>query len=307
MSSIQSNKERRTVPREAVELYDEFIHGHIDRRSFLDGVKKFAIGGLTAGAIVDALMPNYAMGQQIARDDERIRAEYVTVPSPDGHGYIRGYQVRPFSADSRSAEPAKLPGIVVVHENRGLNPHTEDIARRLALQNFMAFAPDVLTSVGGYPGDDYQGGQLFRQLDGDKRFEDIVAAAYWLKNRDDCTGKIGVTGFCYGGSVSNQLAVRMDDDLAAAVPFYGGGAPLDQVDNISAAIMVMHGAEDTRLVNAWPAYEEALQNAGVTYEGHIYEGAAHGFFNDATPERYHDAAAEDAWERMVGWFNSHLR
>jgi len=200
-----------------------------------------------------------------------------------------------------------LPGIIVVHENRGLNPHTEDIARRLALQNFMAFAPDVLTSVGGYPGDDYQGGQLFRQLDGDKRFEDIVATAYWLKNRDDCTGKIGVTGFCYGGSVANQLAVRMGDDLAAAVPFYGGGAPLDQVENISAAIMVMHGAEDTRLVNAWPAYEEALQIAGVTYEGHIYEGAVHGFFNDATPERYNAAAAEEAWQRMVGWFYSYLR
>lgn len=302
-----TNKERRTVPREAVELYDQFIHGEIDRRSFLNGVKKFAVAGLTAGAIVDALMPDYAMGQQIARDDERIRAEYVTVPSPDGHGFIRGYLVRPFSADSRSAEPAKLPGIVVVHENRGLNPHTEDVARRLALANFMAFAPDVLTSVGGYPGDDYQGGQLFSQLDGDKRFEDIVAAALWLKNRDDCTGRIGATGFCYGGSVSNQLAARLGDDLAAAVPFYGGAAPLDQVGNISAAIMVMHGALDTRLVEAWPAYDQALTAAGVTHEGHIYPGAVHGFFNDATPERYNEAAATDAWNRMVGWFNTHVR
>lgn len=302
-----TSKERRTVPREAVELYDQFIHGEIDRRSFLNGVKKFAVAGLTAGAIVDALMPNYAMGQQIARDDERIRAEYVTVPSPNGHGFIRGYLVRPFSADSRSAEPAQLPGIVVVHENRGLNPHTEDVARRLALANFMAFAPDVLTPVGGYPGDDYQGGQLFSQLDGDKRFEDIVAAALWLKNRDDCTGRIGATGFCYGGSVSNQLAVRLGDDLAAAVPFYGGAAPLDQVGNISAAIMVMHGALDTRLVEAWPAYDQALTAAGVTHEGHIYPGAVHGFFNDATPERYNDAAATDAWNRMVGWFNTHVR
>ena len=302
-----TNKERRTVPREAVELYDQFIHGEIDRRSFLNGVKKFAVAGLTAGAIVDALMPDYAMGQQVARDDERIRAEYVTVPSPGGHGFIRGYLVRPFSADSRSAEPAKLPGIVVVHENRGLNPHTEDVARRLALANFMAFAPDVLTSVGGYPGDDYQGGQLFSQLDGDKRFEDIVAAALWLKNRDDCTGRIGATGFCYGGSVSNQLAARLGDDLAAAVPFYGGAAPLDQVGNISAAIMVMHGALDTRLVEAWPAYDQALTAAGVTHEGHIYPGAVHGFFNDATPERYNEAAATDAWNRMVGWFNTHVR
>ncbi len=302
-----TSKERRTVPREAVELYDQFIHGEIDRRSFLNGVKKFAVAGLTAGAIVDALMPDYAMGQQIARDDERIRAEYVTVPSPNGHGFIRGYLVRPFSADSRSAEPAQLPGIVVVHENRGLNPHTEDVARRLALANFMAFAPDVLTPVGGYPGDDYQGGQLFSQLDGEKRFEDIVAAALWLKNRDDCTGRIGATGFCYGGSVSNQLAVRLGDDLAAAVPFYGGAAPLDQVGNISAAIMVMHGALDTRLVEAWPAYDQALTAAGVTHEGHIYPGAVHGFFNDATPERYNDAAATDAWNRMVGWFNTHVR
>lgn len=302
-----SDKERRTVPREAVELYDQFIHGEIDRRSFLNGVKKFAVAGLTAGAIVDALMPDYAMGQQIARDDERIHAEYVTVPSPDGHGYIRGYLVRPFSADSRSAEPAKLPGIVVVHENRGLNPHTEDVARRFAMANFMAFAPDVLTSVGGYPGDDYQGGQLFSQLDGDKRFEDIVAAALWLKNREDCTGRIGVTGFCYGGSVSNQLAARLGSDLAAAVPFYGGGVSAEEARNIRAAVMVMHGALDTRLVEAWPAYDQALSAAGVTHEGHIYPGAVHGFFNDATPERYNEAAATDAWSRMVGWFNTHVR
>jgi len=302
-----SSKQRRTVPPEAVELYNKYIHGEISRRSFLNGAKKFAVAGLTAGAIVDALMPDYAMGQQIARDDERIRADYVTLPSPNGHGQIRGYLVRPFSADSRSAESAQLPGIVVVHENRGLNPHTEDVARRLALANFMAFAPDVLTPVGGYPGDDYQGGQLFSSLDPDKRFEDIVAAALWLKNRDDCTGKIGVTGFCYGGSVSNQLAVRLGSDLAAAVPFYGGAAPLDQVDNISAAIMVMHGALDARLVNAWPDYDQALTDAGVTHEGHIYPGAVHGFFNDATPERYNEAAATDAWNRMVDWFNTHVR
>jgi len=302
-----SSKQRRTVPPEAVELYNKYIHGEISRRSFLNGAKKFAVAGLTAGAIVDALMPDYAMGQQIARDDERIRADYVTLPSPNGHGQIRGYLVRPFSADSRSAESAQLPGIVVVHENRGLNPHTEDVARRLALANFMAFAPDVLTPLGGYPGDDYQGGQLFSSLDPDKRFEDIVAAALWLKNRDDCTGKIGVTGFCYGGSVSNQLAVRLGSDLAAAVPFYGGAAPLDQVDNISAAIMVMHGALDARLVNAWPDYDQALTDAGVTHEGHIYPGAVHGFFNDATPERYNEAAATDAWNRMVDWFNTHVR
>lgn len=302
-----SEKQRRTVPPEAVDLYNKYIHGEISRRSFLDGTKRFAVAGLSASAIVDALMPDYAMGQQIARDDERIHAEYVTVSSPEGHGYIRGYLVRPFSADSRSAEPSQLPGIVVVHENRGLNPHTEDVARRLALENFMAFAPDVLTSVGGYPGDDYKGGELFSQLDGDKRFEDIVAAALWLKNRDDCTGRIGVTGFCYGGSVSNQLAARLGADLAAAVPFYGGGVSAEEARSIRAAVMAMHGELDTRLVDAWPDYDAALTAAGVTHEGHIYPGAVHGFFNDATPERYNEAAATDAWNRMVDWFNTHVR
>lgn len=302
-----SSKERRTVPVEAIELYNDFIHGEISRRDFMQGAQKFAVVGLSAAGIVEALMPNYAMGQQISRDDERIRAEYVTVPSPDGHGYIKGYLVRPFSADSRSAEPAQLPGIVVVHENRGLNPHTEDVARRFALENFMAFAPDVLTPVGGYPGDDYQGGQLFRELDAEKRFEDIVAASLWLKNRSDCTGKIGITGFCYGGGVSNQMAVRLGEDLAAAVPFYGSPPALEDVPNIRAAMLVQNGALDSRLVNGWPDYEAALSAAGVTHEGHIYPDSVHGFFNDATPERYNEAAANQAWESTIAWFNQYVR
>ena len=302
-----TKKERRTVPLEAVEIYNQYIHGEISRRKFLSGAKKFAIVGLSAGAIIEALMPNYALGQQVSRDDERITASYETLPSPDGNGYIRGYLVRPYSADSRSETQSKLPGVVVVHENRGLNPHTEDVARRFALANFMAFAPDVLTSVGGYPGDDYQGGQLFRQIDNDKKFEDIVASALWLKNRSDCNGKIGVTGFCYGGSVSNQLAARLGDDLAAAVPFYGGGVSAADAANIKAAVMVQHGEQDTRLVEAWPAYEAALKAAGVTYEGHIYPNVGHGFFNDATPERYGEAAATEAWTRTVGWFNTYMR
>ena len=226
---------------------------------------------------------------------------------PQGHGHIRGYLVRPFSADSRSATPAALPGIVVVHENRGLNPHTEDVVRRLALANFMAFAPDVLTSVGGCPGDDFQGVHLFSSLDAGKRFEDIVAAALWLKARPDCNGRIGVTGFCYGGGVSNQLAVRLGPDLAAAVPFYGAAAPEADVAKIKAAILVQHGALDTRLVEAWPAYERALKAAGVTHEGRIHAGAVHGFFNDATPERYNEAAATEAWTQMVAWFNKYVR
>ena len=302
-----TNKERRTVPFEAIEVYNQYIHGEISRRKFLSGVKKFAAVGLSATAIVEALMPNYALGQQIRTDDERLTTSYETIPSPDGHGFMRGYLVRPYSADSRSETSSKLPGIIVVHENRGLNPHTEDVARRFALKNFMVFAPDVLTPVGGYPGDDYQGGQLFRELDPEKRFEDIVASALWLKNRDDCSGKIGITGFCYGGSISNQLAVRLGGDLAAAVPFYGSGAEPANVPDISAAILVQHGALDTRLVDAWPTYETALRANNVTYEAHIYENAMHGFFNDATPERYDEAAATEAWASTINWFNRYVR
>lgn len=306
-STPGSAKERRTVPVEAIEIYNRYIHDEISRREFLRGVQKFAVAGLTASAIVEALMPNYAMGQQIARDDERIRASYVTLPSPQGSGQIRGYLVRPFSADSRSETPAQLPGIVVVHENRGLNPHTEDVARRFALANFMAFAPDVLTPLGGYPGDDFQGGQLFREIPNEQKFEDIVASALWLKNRSDCTGRIGVTGFCYGGGISNQLAVRLGEDLAAAVPFYGGAVDASEVPNIRAAILVQHGELDTRLVEAWPAYEAALRANNVTHEGHIYPNALHGFFNDATPERYNEAAATEAWTRTIDWFNRYVR
>jgi carboxymethylenebutenolidase len=290
-----------------VELYNRFIHGEISRRDFVSGAQKFAVAGLTAGAIVDALMPNYAAAQQISRTDERIRASYVTVPSPQGNGQVKGYFVRPFSADSRSEMPAKVPGIVVVHENRGLNPHTEDVARRLALANFNVFAPDVLTSLGGYPGDDYQGGLLFNKIDNAKKFEDIVACALWLKSRPDGTGKVGVTGFCYGGGVSNQLAVRLGADLAAAVPFYGAAPPDADVAKIKAAILIQHGELDTRLVQAWPAYEKALKAANVTYQGKIYKDAVHGFFNDATPERYNEVAATEAWNSTVAWFNKYLR
>src|SRR5437773_8859304 len=210
------------LPSGAIELYNLFIHGVISRRAFMDGVQKYAVGGLTAAALVEALMPNYAQAQQVSKTDERIKATYATVPSPQGNGSIKGYLVRPSSADTREATAAKLPGILVVHENRGLNPHIEDIARRLALANFMAFAPDALTSVGGYPGDDNKGGELFAKVDNGKKTEDFVAAAQWLKARADCTGKIGATGFCYGGGISNTLAVRLGGDLAAAAPFYGG-------------------------------------------------------------------------------------
>src|SRR5580765_1364854 len=227
---------RSKLPKEAIQLYNLFIHGEISRRAFMDGVQRFAIGGLTAAAIVEALMPNYALGQQVSKTDDRIKATYETVPSPQGNGSIKGYLVRPVSADTRDAMPAKLPGIIVVHENRGLNPHIEDVARRLALVNFMAFAPDGLTSLGGFPGDDYQGGQMFTKVDGKKMFEDFVAAATWLKSRPDCTGKIGVTGFCYGGSMSNNLAVLLGADLAAAAPYYGGVPDAELIPKIKAAI-----------------------------------------------------------------------
>ena len=299
--------ERPKLPPEAVELYTRYVHGEVTRRDFLHGLKRFSVLGLTAGALADALMPNYALGQQVPKSDERIKASDVSVPSPEGNGSIKGYFVRPVSADTRDATPAKLPGILVVHENRGLNPHIEDIARRLALANFNAFAPDALTSVGGYPGDDYKGGQLFAKVDNAKKLEDFVAAALWLKARPDGNGKVGVTGFCYGGGVSNTLAVRLGADLAAAVPFYGGAPPAADVSKIKAAILVQHGALDTRLVEAWPAHEAALKAANVPYEGHIYPGAVHGFNNDATPERYNQAAADEAWQRTIAWFNKYVR
>jgi carboxymethylenebutenolidase len=298
---------RPKIPAEAVDLYTQFIHGDVSRREFLAGMKRFTVGGLTTAALVEALMPNYALGQQVSKDDERIRASYETLPSPDGNGYVRGYLVRPFSADSRSETSAQLPGVVVIHENRGLNPHTEDVARRFALANFMAFAPDALTTVGGYPGDDYQGGQLFRGIDGDKMTADFVAAARWLKARSDCNGRIAATGFCYGGGMSNTLAVLLGADLAAAAPFYGRGPAIEDVPKIQAAMLIHHGDLDTRLVEAYPDYEAALEANNVTHEGHIYPNSVHGFFNDATPERYNEATAEEAWTRTIAWFNRYTR
>jgi carboxymethylenebutenolidase len=295
------------VPSEAVELYNLFIHGEIDRRAFMDGVKRFAVGGIAATAIIDALMPNYALGQQVSKTDERIKASYETIPSPQGNGSVKGYLVRPTSADTRDKTPAKLPGIIVVHENRGLNPHIEDIARRLALVNFMVFAPDGLTSLGGYPGDDYQGGLLFMKVDGKKMSEDFVASAMWLKARPDCTGKIGVTGFCYGGSISNALAVRLGADLGAAVPYYGAPPPDEEIPKIKGAILAHHGALDTRLASTWPGYDKALTAANVPHDGYIYPNAVHGFNCDATPERFNKAASELAWGRTVDWFNKYVR
>ena len=296
---MEENK-RSKFPPELIELYNLHIHGEIDRREFLERAKQFAVGGLTVTALWEMLKPNYALGQQVPENDSRLKTETATVPSPQGNGSIKGYLVRPANASG------KLPGILVVHENRGLNPHIKDVARRLGLVNFMAFAPDGLTSVGGFPGDDEAGGQLFAKVDRNKMTEDFVAAANWLKSRPDCTGKIGVTGFCFGGGIANTLAVRIPD-LAAAVPYYGGAPAAADVAKIKAAVLVHHGATDTRLVMAWPEYEKALKANKVTYEGYIYPGAGHGFNNDATSERYNEAAAKLAWQRTIAWFNKYVR
>jgi carboxymethylenebutenolidase len=289
------------LPAEAIDLYNIYIHGGMSRREFLEGAQKLAVGGLTVAAIAEALLPNYAAAEQVPKDDARLKTGYETVPSPQGTGSIKGYLVRPASASG------PLPGILVIHENRGLNPHIEDVTRRFALENFMAFAPDGLTSVGGYPGDDDRGGQLFRTVDRAKMMEDFLAAAKWLKARPDCTGKIGATGFCFGGGVANYLAVQMGADIAAVVPFYGSAPAAADVPKIKAAVLVHHGETDTRLVEAWPAYEKALKTAGVPHEGHIYPGAGHGFHNDASAARYNKAAADQAWKRTIEWFNQHVR
>ena len=297
---------RPKLPPEAVQLYNLFIHGEISRREFVAGVQQFAVGGLTAAAVMHALMPNYALGQQVSKTDDRINASYETVESPQGNGTIKGYLVRPISADTRNPTPSKLPGVLVIHENRGLNPHIEDIARRLALANFMAFAPDALTTVGGFPGDDYNGGLLFNTINSQKLTEDWVAAALWLKTHPLCTGKIGVTGFCYGGNIANILAVRLGADLAAAVPFYGAVPPAEDLPKIRAAILAHHGELDTRLAGSWPAFDAALSAMNLPHEGYIYPNAVHGFNCDATPERYNKAAADMAWQRTTDWFAKYL-
>jgi carboxymethylenebutenolidase len=299
--------ERPKIPAEAVELYSQFIHGEITRRSFLDGLKRYAVAGLTVSAMCDALLPNYALGQQVRKDDERIKTSYETVPSPNGNGYIRGYFARPFSQDTRDAMPSKLPVVLVIHENRGLNPHTEDVARRFALENFMAFAPDALSSAGGYPGDDYRGGELFNKIDKPKLTQDWIAAARWLKGHPLSSGKLGVTGFCYGGSMSNTLTVMLGGDLSAAAPFYGAAPKPEDMPKVKSAILIHHGALDKNLSGAYPAQEAELKKNNIRYEGHIYPNAVHGFFNDATPERYNRVAAQQAWTRTIEWFNQYVR
>jgi carboxymethylenebutenolidase len=291
-------KQASDFPQELLNLFDGYVHGGINRRQFLDGAQRFAIGGLTAAALFEMLRPNYAWAIQVQPDDKRIKSEYDTVPSPQGNGSIKGYLVRPANA-------AKLPAVLVIHENRGLNPYIEDVARRLAVADFIAFAPDALTSLGGYPGDDEKGLALFAKLDRAKATEDFLAAAMWLKSRADCTGKVGAVGFCYGGGIVNQLAVRMGPDLSAGVPFYGTQPSADDAAKIKAPINAQYGELDARITDGWPAFDAALTQAEVPHEGHIYKGANHGFHNDTTP-RYDEAAAKEAWQRTLDWFNKYL-
>jgi carboxymethylenebutenolidase len=280
-------------------LFDAYVHGHIDRRGFLDKAGRFAVGGVTAGMLLDMLSPKFAEAQQVAADDRRLRTERLSYPSPQGNETTSGYFVRPANATGA------LPGILVVHENRGLNPHIEDIARRLALDNFVAFAPDALAPLGGYPGAEDEARALFQKLDQGKTREDMVAAVSFLQKRPECTGRVGAVGFCYGGGIVNMLATRVPD-LGAAVPFYGSAAPAEDVPNIKAPLLIQYAGEDQRINAGWPAYEAALEAASVRYTMHMYEGAQHGFNNDTTP-RYDEAAAKLAWERTVAFFNQHLR
>jgi carboxymethylenebutenolidase len=292
-------KKASDFPQELLSLFDGYVHGGISRRQFLDSAQKFAVGGVTAAALLQMLKPNYAWAIQVPPDDKRIRAETQTVPSPQGNGTIKGYLVRP-------ANETKLPAVLVIHENRGLNPYIEDVARRLAVADFIAFAPDALTSLGGYPGDDEKGLALFQQLDRGKMTEDFLASARWLQSRPDTTGKLGAVGFCFGGGVVNQLAVRIGSDLAAGVPFYGAQPSAADAAKIKASINAQYGELDTRITDGWPAFDAALTEAKVPHEGHVYKGANHGFHNDTTP-RYDEVAAKEAWQRTLDWFNKYLR
>ncbi|MEG0858286.1 MAG: YghX family hydrolase [Pseudomonas sp.] len=283
---------------ELLELYDYYAHGQINRREFLDRAAAFTLAGVTASALLASLSPDYALAVQVPVSDPDIVAEYITYPSPKGHGQVRGYLVRPAKAQG------KVPGVVVVHENRGLNPYIEDVARRLAKAGFVALAPDGLTSVGGYPGDDDKGRALQEKVDPEKLMNDFFAAIEWLMKNDTTTGKVGITGFCYGGGVANAAAVAYPE-LAAAVPFYGRQPDAKDVPKIKAPLLLHYGELDTRINEGWPAYEQALKAAGKTFEAYFYPGANHGFHNDTTP-RYDEAAAKLAWERTLAWFRRYL-
>ena len=291
-------KQAHEFPQEVLNLFDGYVHGALSRRAFLDGAKKFAIGGMSAAAMLESLRPNYAFAEQVAKDDKRIKVGYAEFASPQGSGRMRGYLAQPADTGQR------YPGVVVIHENRGLNPYIEDVARRLALAGFIALAPDALTPLGGYPGDEEKAVTLFASLDEGKRSEDLLAAVPFLKSHPGLNGHYGAIGFCFGGGVVNNFAVRLAD-LGAGVAFYGGQPPADKVAAIKAPMMLHYAGLDTRINAGWPAYEAALQANHVRYEAFVYPDVNHGFHNDTTP-RY-DAAAALAWDHSLAFFNSNLR
>ena len=285
-------------PQEVLKLFDQYVHGLIDRRAFMDGVSRFAVGGMTAAAMFEALRPHYEWAQQVPPDDARIRTEYVTYSSPQGHGTMRGLMAWPDNAQG------PFPAVLVIHENRGLNPYIEDVVRRFAVEGFLSFGPDALTPLGGYPGTDERGVEMQRELDRVKITEDFVAAANFLMTHPDSTRKVGAVGFCFGGGMVNTLAVRLPN-LAAAAPFYGGQPPADQVAQIGAPLLIHYASEDQRINAGWPAYEAALEAAGKQYRMYMYENTQHGFHNDTTP-RYDAAAAKLAQDRTIAFFKQHL-
>jgi carboxymethylenebutenolidase len=293
---------RRTAadfPQDVLDIFDGYIHGDIDRRAFLDRAARYAVGGFTAAAMLEALTPNYALAQQVAKDDPRIRTEYLTYPSVSDQGSVRGYFAMP-------AHPqGKLPGVLVYSENRGLNPYIEDVARRLAAEGFLAFAPDALSPMGGYPGDEEKAAQLFATLDPKKRSDDLIAAYAFLASRPECNGAIGAVGFCFGGGIVNMLAVR-EPKLAAAVPFYGVQPSAADTASIKAPLLIHYAGLDTRIDSGWPAWKAALDANHIRYQQYTYPDVNHGFHNDTTP-RYDEAAAKLAWSRTIAFFNQHLR
>lgn len=294
--------ERKTAddyPQEVLDLFHEYQHGDMERRTFMSSLGKFAVGGLTAAAIFESLQPNYAWAQTVPKDDKDIKVGYETVESPAGNGTIKGYLAKP-------AKGKKFASVIVIHENRGLNPYIEDVARRLAKAGYMAFAPDGLTSVGGFPGDDQKGAAAFRTVDGKKMTEDFVAAALWLKKRPDSTGKLGAVGFCFGGGMVNTLAWRLGKDLNAGVPFYGRQAPVAEVPKIMAPLSFQYAGNDAGINANIAAYETALKDNKKTFESFTYEGKQHGFHNDTTP-RYDAEAAKLAWERTLAHFKKNLK
>ncbi|NOD31161.1 MULTISPECIES: YghX family hydrolase [Ruegeria] len=284
---------------ELLDLYDFYAHGKITKRQFLDRAGKFAVGGVTAVALLNMLSPNYAMAQQVSFNDPDIHADYITYASPNGTGDVRGYLVRPAGVE----EP--MPGVLVIHENRGLNPYIEDVARRLAKAGFMALAPDGLTSVGGYPGNDADGRELQKTVDRVELMNDFFNGFEYLLNRDDSTGKVGAVGFCYGGGVVSAIAVAYPE-LAAGVPFYGRQPAAEDVAKIQAPLLIQMGELDERINEGWPDFEAALQANDKVYEAYIYENANHGFHNDSTP-RYDEEMANLAWDRTIDWFNTYLK